>query len=120
MANSAKLTMYHIPGCPFSERVEILLELKGLSGVMADVDCAVELPENSNLTTLFKPGAQYRFTSEKFDGFYRVLEAYATPQEALLMYPEGLAVDASKGDYLHWRKFTDATSGDVTAWAEVK
>ena len=30
------LTMYHIPGCPFSERVELLLDLKGLHGVMAD------------------------------------------------------------------------------------
>ena len=30
------LRMYHIPGCPFSERVELLLDLKGLHGVMAD------------------------------------------------------------------------------------
>jgi hypothetical protein len=81
---------------------------------------AVELPENSKLTTLFKLGQQYRFTSEKYDAVYRVLEAYATPQEALAMYPEGLAVDASKGEYLHWRKFSDATSADVTAWTEVK
>jgi hypothetical protein len=36
------------------------------------------------------------------------------------VYPEGLAVDPAKGDYLHWRKFSDATSSDVTAWTELK
>jgi glutathione S-transferase len=30
------LRMYHIPGCPFSERVELLLDLKGLNHLMAD------------------------------------------------------------------------------------
>ena len=33
---NGKLRMYHIPGCPFSERVELLLDLKGLYDVMAD------------------------------------------------------------------------------------
>src|SRR3712207_4146746 len=28
-------TVYHIPVCPFSQRLEILLELKGLSGAVA-------------------------------------------------------------------------------------
>ena len=37
---------------------------------------AVELPEDSSLTTLFQAGAEYRFTSDKFEGYYRVLEAY--------------------------------------------
>ena len=81
---------------------------------------AVELPEDSKLTTLFRPGGQYRFTSDKFDAVYRVLEAYPTALEASAMYPEGLAVDPTRGDYLHWRKFSDATSADVTAWTEVK
>jgi hypothetical protein len=31
-----------------------------------------------------------------------------------------MPVDPAKGDYLHWRKFGDATSADVTAWTEVK
>ena len=38
------LTMYHIPGCPFSERVEILLELKGLHAIMADVEIDISKP----------------------------------------------------------------------------
>jgi len=38
------LTMYHIPGCPFSERVEILLELKGLHPIMADVEIDISKP----------------------------------------------------------------------------
>ena len=78
---------------------------------------AVQLPADSGLTTLFQPGAQYRFASDRFEGYYRVLEAYPTAQEALLIYPEGLPVDAAKGDYLHWRSFDDATSADVTAWS---
>lgn len=78
---------------------------------------AVELPQDSSLTGLFQAGSQYRFASDKFEGYYRVLEAYPTAQEALLVYPEGLPVDASKGDYLHWRRFDDATSADVTAWS---
>ena len=81
---------------------------------------AVELPEGSNLTTLFTPGQQYRFASEKFEGHYQVLEAYPDAREAKLLYPEGMPVDPAKGDYLHWRKFGDATSADVTAWTEVK
>ena len=44
MTNAAKLTMYHIPGCPFSERVEILLELKGLSNLMADMEIDISKP----------------------------------------------------------------------------
>ncbi len=44
MTNAALLTMYHIPGCPFSERVEILLELKGLKGLMADVEIDISKP----------------------------------------------------------------------------
>jgi len=36
--------MYHIPGCPFSERVEILLELKGLGRMMADVEIDISQP----------------------------------------------------------------------------
>ncbi len=78
---------------------------------------AVELPADSALTTLFQPGGQYRFASDRYEGYYRVLEAYPTAQEALLVYPEGLPVDAVKGDYLHWRTFEeDATSANATAW----
>ena len=44
MADAEQLTMYHIPGCPFSERVEILLELKGLHGLMADVEIDISKP----------------------------------------------------------------------------
>lgn len=81
---------------------------------------ALELPEDSRLTTLFRPGADYRFTSERYDAHYRVLEAYPTAGEALMMYPEGLAVDAAKGEYLHWRTLNDPTSTDVTAWVELR
>ena len=44
MSEPERLTMYHIPGCPFSERVEILLELKGLHGLMADVEIDISKP----------------------------------------------------------------------------
>ena len=44
MAEAERLTMYHIPGCPFSERVEILLELKGLHSIMADVEIDISKP----------------------------------------------------------------------------
>ena len=81
---------------------------------------AVELPENSNLSTLFEAGHQYRFASDKYEGYYRVLEAYPSAQEALLVYPEGLPVDAAKGDYLHWRTLDDPTSTDVTAWSALQ
>lgn len=38
------LRMYHIPGCPFSERIELLLDLKGLDGVMADHEIDISRP----------------------------------------------------------------------------
>jgi general secretion pathway protein D len=89
--------------------------LQSASGLIA-----VNLPPGSRLTTLFEPGMQYRFSSDKFEASYRVLEAYPTSQEALLVYPEGLPVDAAKGDYLHWREFKDPTSADPTAWTALK
>ena len=44
MSNAPLFTLYHIPGCPFSERVEILLELKGLHHLMADVEIDISKP----------------------------------------------------------------------------
>ena len=38
------LRMYHIPGCPFSERVELLLDLKGLHDIMADHEIDISKP----------------------------------------------------------------------------
>ncbi len=31
-----QMTLYHIPGCPFSERIEILMRLKGISHLISD------------------------------------------------------------------------------------
>ena len=39
-----KMIIYHIPGCPFSERVEILAELKGLGGVFEDMEIDISKP----------------------------------------------------------------------------
>ncbi|MEO8604819.1 MAG: secretin N-terminal domain-containing protein, partial [bacterium] len=95
----------------YSERGSPPPALQSSSGLLA-----VELPEGSSLVSLFQPGRQYRFTSEKFDGFYRVLETYPSAAQAHLVYPEGLPVDPSKGAFLHWRSLSDATSADATGW----
>jgi len=42
MSEAQALTIYHIPGCPFSERIEIMLELKGLA--MKDVEIDISKP----------------------------------------------------------------------------
>ncbi|HZV17941.1 MAG TPA: glutathione S-transferase family protein [Sphingobium sp.] len=42
MAGTQTLTIYHVPGCPFSERVEIMLELKQLA--MKDVPIDISKP----------------------------------------------------------------------------
>ena len=39
-----KMVIYHIPGCPFSERVEILAELKGLHEVFEDMEIDISKP----------------------------------------------------------------------------
>jgi glutathione S-transferase len=44
MSGGERPTLYHIPGCPFSERVEILLELKGLGHIMDDVEIDISKP----------------------------------------------------------------------------
>ena len=44
MPEAQPLTIYHIPGCPFSERVELLLDLKGLAGIMADHEIDISRP----------------------------------------------------------------------------
>lgn len=38
------MTLYHFPGCPYSERVEILLHLKGLEGTIEDVELDISKP----------------------------------------------------------------------------
>jgi len=95
----------------FAERGTPPPGLQSTSGLVA-----VELPQDSSLTTLFKPGGQYRFSSDKFEGDYRVLEAYRSGPEAFLVYPEGLMLDSAKGEQLRWRNFDDATSADASAW----
>jgi len=88
--------------------------LQSSSGLLA-----VALEEDSQLAALFREGRQYRFTSDKYDGFYHVLEAYPTLREAQLVYPEGMPVDPSSGEYLHWRELRDATSANPAAWTPV-
>jgi hypothetical protein len=87
--------------------------LRSASGLLA-----IALPEDSKLTALFAPGRICRFTSDRYDAYYRVLEAFPTTREALLVYPEGFAVDPAKGEYLHWRTLSDAVLADVTAWSK--
>ena len=41
---SEKMIIYHIPGCPFSERVEILAELKRLHDVFDDMEIDISRP----------------------------------------------------------------------------
>jgi glutathione S-transferase len=42
--SSQKLTLYHIPACPFSERVEILMALKGLGELIEDQEIDISQP----------------------------------------------------------------------------
>jgi glutathione S-transferase len=42
--NDNKMVIYHIPGCPFSERVEILAELKRLHEVFEDQEIDISKP----------------------------------------------------------------------------
>ena len=52
-----ELTIYHIPGCPFSERIEIMLALKGLR--MRDVEIDISRPRPDWL--LAKSGGKRNF-----------------------------------------------------------
>jgi len=42
--NENKMVIYHIPGCPFSERVEILARLKRLDEVFEDMEIDISRP----------------------------------------------------------------------------
>jgi hypothetical protein len=81
---------------------------------------AVELDKNSQLTSLFRRGNQYRFASDTFQGLYHCLDTYPTAQEALLVYPEGMPVDPEKGEFLHWRELSDASSANSAAWTTLE
>jgi hypothetical protein len=95
----------------FAEHGPVPPALTTVSGLLA-----LELPAESELTTLFRKGGRYRFISDQFEGLYQCLEAFRSPQEALLVYPEGLPVDPDRGEYLHWRALEDASSANVSAW----
>ncbi len=81
---------------------------------------AVELPEGSRLAQLFRPGKQYRYSSDKYNSMYHVLDAYPSLREAQLMYPEGMPVDPERGEYLHWQELKDASSSNAAAWTELQ
>ena len=42
--NTPKMNLYHIPGCPYSERVEILLKLKKLEHLVEDIEIDITKP----------------------------------------------------------------------------
>jgi glutathione S-transferase len=42
--SDAAMTLYHIPGCPFSERVEILMQLKGIEDAIVDHEIDISAP----------------------------------------------------------------------------
>lgn len=44
MTSTPPMTLYHFPGCPYSERVEIVLELKGLGAQVRDVEVDMSAP----------------------------------------------------------------------------
>jgi general secretion pathway protein D len=77
---------------------------------------AIELPENSRLSKLFRQGQQYRFSSDTYNSLYHVLETYRSLREAQLVYPEGMPVDPDSGEYLHWRELKDPSSANASAW----
>lgn len=95
----------------FAERGNPPEGLKTASGMLA-----IELPQDSDLVSFFQKNASYRFRSDTFEGLYQCLDAFTTPRTALLIYPEGLAVDPEHGEYLHWRKLQDASSTNIRAW----
>ncbi len=96
----------------FSERGTAPPALQSASGLVA-----IALPDDSALTTLFRKGEQYRFQNDNFQGLYRCLEAYPGAYAAQLVYPEGLPVDAAKGEYLHWRDLADVSSANIGSWS---
>jgi len=46
------IRMYHIPVCPFSQRLEILLELKGLTGLVEFVTVDITKPRDPHILAL--------------------------------------------------------------------
>jgi glutathione S-transferase len=60
------MILYHFPGCPYSERVEILLALKGLSGVIEDVVLDISQPRPDWL--LAKAGGSTALPVLEIDG----------------------------------------------------
>jgi general secretion pathway protein D len=96
----------------FAERGPAPPGLSTESGLLA-----LELPPESDLTTLFRRGGRYRFVSDRFEGLYQCLETFRSPQEALLVYPEGLPVDPERGEYLRWRALDGGSSSShIGAW----
>jgi len=96
----------------FAEKGDAPVGLRTSSGLLA-----LEIPENSRLADLFQAGHGYRFESDVYRALYRCLEAYPTAREASLVYPEGLPVDPTSGEYLHWREMTDPSSANIAAWS---
>lgn len=95
----------------FSERGTPPPDLRTSTGLLA-----LALPADSKLTELFRAGTQFRFRTDAFEGLYQCLEAYPTPQEAMLVYPEGLLVDPQNDERLHWRDLKDPESTEAALW----
>ncbi|HVN87839.1 MAG TPA: type II secretion system secretin GspD [Candidatus Binatia bacterium] len=79
----------------------------------------VILAPDSTLRDLFERGKLYRFESENYSAVFRCVDAFASADEARVVYPEGLTVSAQPRELLHWRELDEASAHNVRSWTRV-
>lgn len=86
--------------------------LDGANGLVA-----LAIPADSPLSSLFAKGGNYRFSGDGYRADYRCLEIFATADEALAAYPDGMRVSVTPATFLRWRQPLEAAANSRGSWS---
>jgi hypothetical protein len=86
--------------------------LSGSNGLVA-----LAIPVDSPISNFFVKGGNYSFSGDGYRAEYRCLEIFATADEALNAYPDGMRVSVTPATFLRWRQPIEPVASDRTNWS---
>lgn len=78
---------------------------------------ALAIPADSPLSDMFAKGGDYRFSGDGFRADFRCLEVFATADEALSAYPDGMRVSVTPATFLRWRQPVEPVASSRGNWS---
>jgi general secretion pathway protein D len=86
--------------------------LAGSNGLVA-----LAIPADSPISNFFVKGGNYQFSGDGYRADYRCLEIFATADDALNAYPDGMRVSVTPATFLRWRQPTEPAAAERVNWS---